>query len=65
MFRVQKHLALKLVIKIKSCNRPLSTFTNLKFRRMTKKHDKLQHFGLNDLITLNYGLPSSFTTQST
>ena len=59
-----------------SCKRPLSTLTSLNFRlvqkkirKITKKHEKLQHFGLktpkNELLTLNYGPPGSFITLST
>ena len=75
MFGVAIHIALKMAIKIiRSCKRPLPTFTNLNFRliqqKIRKKDKKMQQFGLkktseNDLLTLNYGLPSSFTTVST
>ena len=65
-----KNLALKWSLKNMSCKRPWSTFTNLDFRlvqqkqsKNDKKREKLQHFGI-DLLTLNYGLPSSFTALS-
>ena len=56
-----------------SCKRPLSTFTNINFRlvqqKTRKKRRNCKTLGSktseNDLLTLNYGLPSSFTTLST
>ena len=58
------------------CKRSLSAFTNLNFslvkkiRKMTKNAKKIATIWAkktpkNDLLTLNYGLPSSFTTPST
>ena len=78
MFRVAKHIARKMAIKRNFVlQNPLSTFTNLNCRliqqkiqkKMTKKAKKGIILGSktpkNDLLTLNNGLPSSFTTLST
>ena len=58
-----------------SCKRPLSTLTSLNVRLVQKKTRKMtkttKDFNIlgskipkNDDLTLNYGLPSSFTTLS-
>ena len=74
MIVVPKQRALKMVIKIiMLCKRALSTYRNLYFRlvqqKIRKMAKKTRTFWarklLNDLLILNYGLPSKFNILGT
>ena len=75
MFLVSKHTALKMAItRNYVLQKTLSTFANLNFIQKYKKKQKTCHtfgwitfqleFLAQMILTLNYGIPSSFTTLS-
>ena len=69
MFGVAMHIALKLAIKSHYVlQKNFSNFYKPQFQtgptKNPKKDETIATSSQNDLLTLNYGLPSSFTTLS-